>query len=402
MAQPTLVAMKKQKGVVILFGIFVVVVMLAFGGLAIDIAAVAMDRSELHRATDAAALAGAGKLGFDSSVFSTARDFAVNFAANNATRFGLVTLDRNDANAAGGDVVLGVWDGAAFTPSLDGSVVNAVQCRKTQAVPTTFLGILGITSLTTGAQSIAVANPPNGPGPITCLFPVGITACAFNSGGVWTSAGCGAPVTFISSSGKTPVATTPGASNTGAWVSYTTGTPSVPDTLNLLANAYNPPLGGCPNSLAATQWIGATNGMQQVVFDNLETYFKSKYNDGSTYTITSPTLANTTYAGPGWDVTMPIIYTACPVPQAVNQNVQIATFARFVITQVINHGDCAVANSLDQNSYLLCPSPYGPAAKDPNLRAIFGYYNCGPKLDSAGTILPGPRAALGTKLRLVQ
>ncbi len=394
--------MKKQRGVVILFCIFVVLLMLAFAGLAVDGAALLAERSELHRATDAAALAGAGKLGFDSSVFPTVRSFAVTYAANNPTPFGAVSLNSNNSNAANGDVVLGIWNAGTFTPSLDGTQVNAVLCQTTRAVPMTFARILGLTVMPMSAQSIAVSNPPNSLPPNACMFPMGVTACQFQNAGAWTSQGCGTPVTFATSSGQPP--NTNAGTNTGAWINPTgTGNPNASTLSQWLAAAAGG--GPCNPTLVAGQSVGANNGMIQPVVDDLEQYFIQKYNasqsSGQPYTAYD-TSNNPVYTGYGWEVYVPVIQTACP-PQAINQDVMIYTFTKFIITQVINKGDCAVANSADGNSWPLCPPPMNPqgAPKDSSLRSIFGYFECG-GIESVPAPFPAPRAALGTKLRLVQ
>lgn len=382
----------QPRGTVILFAVFMILLMLAVAGLAVDVAGLVTTRTELYKATDAAALAGAGTLGFDSSVFPAARDAAVAFAGNNPSHWGSVTLDRNDGNAAGGDVVLGVWDGAAFTPSLDGSVVNAVQCRTNQTVPTAFLQLLGLTSMPMSAQSIAVSNPPNTPP--SCVFPIGVTTCQFMNGPAWTSLGCGTAVTFATSSGAVPG--TQAGTNTGAWVDLTGATPNAPYLKATLTAAAN---GTCTSNPVAGQPVGANNGMIQSVVDTFEPIFQQKYNASTPVEIKGPS-GNVTYNGKGWEVYVPLIQTDCP-PKAINGSYTIQTFSKFVFTQVINHGDCVVNNPADQNSYPLCPAPNGPGTKDPNLRAIFGYFDCA-KLESTPTTIPTPRAALATRLRLVK
>ena len=67
-----------QRGNVLLFTIGLLILMLVMGGVAVDLAYYGVVDNELQRATDAAALAGAGKLGFDDTVFPTVRTFAQN------------------------------------------------------------------------------------------------------------------------------------------------------------------------------------------------------------------------------------------------------------------------------------------------------------------------------------
>ena len=82
---------------------------------------------------------------------------------------------------------------------------------------------------------------------------------------------------------------------------------------------------------------------------------------------------------------------------------QIATFARVVLTQVINSGYCVVPNHASGNIWdQYCPAPNGTAgSRISSLNAVFGYYDCG-YIAADSTVIPGPRVALGTRLRLVR
>jgi Flp pilus assembly protein TadG len=78
-----------QRGQIIIFTLIAVIFLLMIAGsLPSDVARMIASKNEVQTALDAAALAGAGKLGFDNTVFPTARTFAVNFAAANKTRSG--------------------------------------------------------------------------------------------------------------------------------------------------------------------------------------------------------------------------------------------------------------------------------------------------------------------------
>jgi Flp pilus assembly protein TadG len=386
---------RKPRGVILLLTILLVIpFMLIMAGLAVDVASLVATRNELHRATDAAALAGAGKLAFDDTVFPAVRTNAVSFAAQNPARYGAVVLDPNVSNNPAGDVVLGIWNAGTFTPSVDGTVVNAVLCRTRQNTPTSFLRLIGLTTMGMSAQSVAVSNPPNSPP--ACVFPIGVTTCQFVGPQGYSSLGCGTAVTFATSSGNVPG--TQAGTNTGAWVSLTgAGTPTSPDLRQAIADAAN---GTCSSNPVAGDTIGANNGMIQNVVDLFESYFIQQYNASlaSPITIYGPKVGDQPgpmiYRGGGWEVYVPLIQTACP-PQAINQSYTIQTFAKFVFTQVINHGTCVVNNPADTNSAPLC------GLKDPSLRAIFGYFDCA-RLDSQPTSVPTPKAALATKLRLVQ
>ncbi len=147
-----------ERGSVLLFMLGTLFFLLVFGGFAIDLSIFSAVKGELQRSMDAAALAGVGNLGFDDSVFPTVRQEASNFASLNPSRVGAINLSN-------GDITLGVWDGATFTPELDGFQVNAVRCQYVTEVPTSFLGILGLNSLRVSARAIALS--PNSPGPST-------------------------------------------------------------------------------------------------------------------------------------------------------------------------------------------------------------------------------------------
>ncbi|MFB3075757.1 MAG: TadG family pilus assembly protein, partial [Candidatus Methylomirabilales bacterium] len=368
-------------------------------------------KGELQRSMDAASLAGAGQLSFGDSVFPPVRQEAQNFADLNPTRAnlsdlnptGAINLDLNTGNAdPDGDIVLGVWDGATFTPSLDGSEVNAVQCQYATEVPTSFLRILGFNTLPVSARAIAVANPPNGLPDGQCLFPAGVTTCTYQDAGAFTSQGCGTAMTFKNSSGAPPP-----DGNTAAWVNPNgTGTPNASMLRDALASVANGE-DTCNSSLTVGKPVGTNNGMVQSVMSDLVGYFGDKYDDPD-YDPANPIIVTNAfgeevYRGRGWEVYVALIKTDCPFPGPINGDHEIQTFAKFVITQVINKGDCALLNEADAKSHDLCPPPYGPAAKDPSLRAVFGYYQCTDTIDgTAATSGPAPRAGIARRRRLVQ
>lgn len=397
---------RNQQGTVLVFTLIVLVFLLVIGGLAIDLAYHASARGELQRSMDAAALAGAGKLGFNDTVFPVARQFAQQYGALNPYRVGPVTLNLNDANASTGDIVLGIWDPTVvprFQPSLDGTRVNAVKCQYGTTIPTSFLALLGFTTLSVRAEAIATSNPPASPPENTCVFPIGLSDCPFTDAGAFTSQGCGVPITFISSSGQSPGP--PPGTNTAAWVNLDgQGTPSanyLRQVISAMANGTCP-----PSTLEVGDPAGTNNGMIQSVMDTLEPIFVNEYTASLSNPITLIDAdGQTAYVGPGWEVYVPVLDTACP-PQAISGGHDIIGWTRFVMTQVINNGQCAVANHHPGNAWdPLCPPPNGTGENVPQnsgaFRAIFGYYSC--EVDPAPpNPLPAPRSALATRLRLVQ
>jgi Flp pilus assembly protein TadG len=405
--------LKEERGNAVLLALGFLVFLLAMGGIAIDVAYQMTAVGEAQRSMEAAALAGAGKLGFDNTAFPGARAAAVQYAALNPyhNAFGnLINLNLNTSNAPNGNIVLGVWDGAAFTPSLDGTVVNSVRCQWNSTVQTSFLRVLGIQTLPISAQAIAIANPPANPPPQGCMFPIGLSSCFFGGN---TSLGCGATVSFISSSDQSAV-----GANTSAWVSMlptcdTAGggacannvnTPSTSAAIDAAAS------GNCQASTlqAGTSQVESTNGMAAAVYNNhLIPKFIEKYNASGTLTVKKSD-GSDSYVGKGWEVYVPVIQTpgGCP-PGAINGALQVVGFTRFVITQVRNNnGECAVANHWQGNPWdPKCYTTKNGTATSLNpgetgSRGVYGYYDC-TYWPSAPIPTPTPRTALATRLRIV-
>lgn len=410
-----------QRGSVLLFTTVLLAMLLVMGGMAFDLAYQMSADNELQRSMDAAALAGAGNLGFDSTAFPTARQAAQSYAGQNPFHElqtgGNINLNLNTANATNGNIVLGIWDpskpagvgtGNRFEPSLDGTRVNSVLCQFQSTVPTSFLRLLGFNNLPVTAFAIAVANPPATPPPNACLFPIGLGDCPFAGN---SSLGCGVAISFITSSTKTGPGgencLNPPCTNTAAWVRIDGGsdTPNASYLRDAITGAAS---GNCPPSPISTgQDIPTSNGMVQSVFDHLEPYFIEKYNASAASPITiKNSSGEVVYTGQGWEVYLPVIDTACP-PGPISGDKTIVGFTKFVMTQVINKGDCAVANHNPPNN------EWDPIGKTPNctgtnvpqnsgaVRGIFGYYAC--ELNPANpNPFPAPRSALAQRLRLVE
>jgi hypothetical protein len=446
--------LKKPRGSILLFTIVLVIpLLLIVAGAAVDVSMLYAVRSELHRSMDAAALAGAGNLGFNATAFPAVRAAAQSYAAQNPyLQSGVITLDLNPANnnppmssipIGGGDIVLGVWNGTTRTFDVPGcditsssclhssgfpyfNMINAVRCRTRQSLPTYFLNLIGLSSLDTWAESIAPSYPPMGPPPSGCTFPIGVSDCPFRNAGSSTygSAGCGAMITFIDAN-----------TNTSGWVNLggdlggttsLTQTPSASTLQSEINMAASSSGTGCATPPPPGTSVGMSGGMVQSAYDLLanlnpgtgalqsgSNYFVANYGGDLTVDNSDSDPATYTYRGPGWKVYVPIVYSNnnCGTPENMNQPHTIAAYAEIVIVQVINNGWCAVQNTTPLPGYAgpgpnpwsnMCPAPRGTAAtRDSNLRAIFAYYKCG-TWDSPPVIAPAPRAALADRLRLVR
>jgi hypothetical protein len=397
--------LREERGTAVLLTIGFMVFLLAMVGFAVDIAYQMAAIGELERSMEAAALAGAGKLGFNDTVFPTVRQFAQQYGTLNPhhnTPFGsLINLNLNTANTPTGNIVLGVWDAnSTFTPSLDGTVVNAVRCQFATQVQTSFLRVIGIPTLPISASAIAVANPPNAPPPVDeCVFPIGVGSCPFQGN---SSVGCGVPITFITSSGKGDAGAgclSPPCTNTSAWVNLEGGNANAGYLRNAITNAGS---GSCPTSTGQTgDPINTSNGMIQSVMDTLEPVFVQKYNASETVEVKDSN-GNVTYRGKGWKVYVPVIQTDCPTG-AISGSHTIVGWTELVMAQVINKGQCAVSNDWAGNPWSSIGTTNGcTAAKaDGAMRAVFGYYSC-KIIPGNPTPIPGPRTALANRLRLVK
>jgi Flp pilus assembly protein TadG len=411
-----------EKGNVLLFTTALVVpLLIIFGGLALDLAHLGVADNELQRSLDAAALAGAGKLGFDSSVFDAARLSAQNYALLNTIRFAedppnsgvsktpaSVTLGLNTANATNGDIVLGHWDGASFTPTLTGNQVNAVLCRYQTRVPMTFLRLLGFTFLPVNGHAIAWATQPVTPPVDACVFPIALSSCFFTPPeGGGTSNGCGATVTFISSASGSAV-----GGNTAAWGSIVPG--QAANDGNILAQVKAAAGGACSGAQLSTGNDepvnnGQLNNVVNWLMGNDPNAFPAKY-AASQQLVVKKADGTDAYRGQGWEVYTPVIDTgaACP-PAAINGTLPIVGWTRFVITQVQGkNGECAVANHWggnpwDAHCFESKNGGTGVTSLPPGWAGqtgIYGYYDCKYSPAPPATTV-GPISATA-RLRLVR
>ena len=393
--------LRDQRGSILLFTtILVVPLMIIFGGLAMDMAYYGTVDDEIQRAMDAAALAGAGKLGFDSSAFPTVRTYAQTYATVNKFKTGTISLSANTSNDPAGNIVLGIWNSGVFTPSLDGSRVNAVRCQYQTTVQTSFLRLVGINTLAAGAQAVAIANPPATPGCGTPILPIAVSPCAFYDAGTGAfnnSNGCGTGLTWISSNKICD--NSPGSSqscNSAAWASLdgTNWTNSQIQAAITNAGSANP---ACNVTVGAGQSTYTDNGMVQPTFNLLrDTFISSRTSTlaGGDVTRADGTVVYQASSG-GWEVGAMLVSTSCP-PGPINGSKQILTFSKFVVTQIFDQNSgCVISPNPDPQAASYC------GTTDNSLRAVFGYFRCD-QLGQVATLDPVPRAALATKLRLVR
>ena len=153
----------RQQGAMLIFFLFMLPVLIATMGLALDVGKFFIVKSELQNAADACALAAAYELDGTSSQFTRANAAGLNLAAINKVYF--------QQGAVAGTTV-------QFSTTATGGYANPapanasfVRCNVSQPnVPTWFIQLVGIGNQTIPATAVA----SNVPGQTTCALPVGL------------------------------------------------------------------------------------------------------------------------------------------------------------------------------------------------------------------------------------
>jgi Flp pilus assembly protein TadG len=400
---------RNERGNVLAIVIATLAVLLTFSGVAMDVGHAIAVRADLQRAFDAGALAGAARLAVDPTDLTAVRTAATNWAAQNPYAGGSLSLTTSSDNS--GNVKTGLWSGGAWTPAITppaGVNLNAVRCQWTAPVQTSFLGLLGITTLNVTGLSTAAVGAPALPCPGCAVLPLGLPQCGFTTGG---SEGCGTLIWSDKVGGSV------------VWANLDTtsmGAPSsaVSDQI-ATASAGQPPSSSW--NLRAGQYLNVTSGDLGYgsVFNALGRFegpcgsnqscgqFVTKYNASSPIPIKT-TGGTEIYNGKGWEMVVPILdMSGSGCNQTGSGNLKILTWTYFVVVQFINGGKCTVNN----NGYngeapwrSRCDNAVmgGTASSSsPSLNVVYGYYNC-KHMDSPSTLEPGPVAATATQPKLVQ
>jgi Flp pilus assembly protein TadG len=160
----------KRQGMALIWVALAGMVFVVFLGLAADTARVYMARHQLQNAADAAALAGVYRVRNDplGNGEPAAHDAAMRTASNNnvgggaAVGGGTVQLAANLANAANGDIVIGVYDfgSDSFSPGLASANAVQVTARRTAGSPGGSLPLLfaPVIQLFGGGQAGTASN----------------------------------------------------------------------------------------------------------------------------------------------------------------------------------------------------------------------------------------------------
>jgi Flp pilus assembly protein TadG len=140
---------KRRRGVAVVYVVVVLGVMLGFCSLAVDLGRVQTGKTELRRAADSAARAAIANLYTNTGPTQA----AISIAAANKCDGSFVTLTSSN-------VQVGIWDKNAKSFSTSGSADNvtkfsAVQVTTSQSIPLLFGMVIGRSSCTVNASSVA-------------------------------------------------------------------------------------------------------------------------------------------------------------------------------------------------------------------------------------------------------
>lgn len=168
---------RNRRGIALAWTAIMLFVMIGIVGLSIDWGKAVYNAHQLQNAADAAALAGAQWVAADQG---KARDRAVELALANRTEGIPVQIDRNDANADTGDLVLGRWakNTRTFTATLAKPNAVRVVARRTRGstdgpVAMIFGHLAGTPTVNITRQAIAINLSSAGAG-IIALAPDGV------------------------------------------------------------------------------------------------------------------------------------------------------------------------------------------------------------------------------------
>jgi hypothetical protein len=390
-----------------LFTIMALAFLLAIAGLAIDLTYFSVVQGELQRSMDAAALAGAGMLGFGDytlpghadSVVTETRKQAQDYANRNDYRGG--TIAPSDPNLI---VKLGTFKSGKFTeatlPGDDVLALNAVSCSYSSSIPASFLRILGFDQLGVAAAATAVSSPPLKPETGTCIFPVGVSKCAFQqdpadpSKGFDSSRGCGSLVTFLAS-GNVNVAPTPRL--TSAWINLAGTTP--PTSTNANNDVINAVPGrSCAFNLTVGSSVGVIFG-GSLAFGGPTTTVKNNYNAFAAAG-TQVTGASGVSTLTGLRVVVPVLDTPCPEPLWTQTTTQNYTYTIVGWTRLVIKGGEYQGVFTPPTGFGSAPAGYVQSGVGGH-NTIFAYIDC-TRLDADYNANTAPISARSRRLHLVQ
>jgi Flp pilus assembly protein TadG len=139
----------RRRGNIVVLSAFLLVVMVALVAFAVDVGLMSMTRTEMQRATDSAALAGAGEL-----INGTPPAYAEAVSYLTKNQVGTKTLAASDAK-----IDFGRWDTVNRTFTITNDRPNAIRVNASTTMSTMFGKVLGGQDFVPKAESIAIYQP---------------------------------------------------------------------------------------------------------------------------------------------------------------------------------------------------------------------------------------------------
>ena len=335
--------MQDTRGAVAVTVAIVLVVLLAFGALALDISNAMIARNELQNVADGSALAGARQLGVIYAALPAGTPYTTyvlsdpSAVVSAVTNVGLANQARQVSIAINpGDIVIGVWNSGprTLTPGNVGATGVRVTARRDGGangpVATWLAGIMGINSMNVVATATAALTGTGILLPGEANAPFGLDELIFNN-----PAYCGMPIQFY------PTNNPP--SGCAGWQTFDQSPPNANTERQIVEGMTpNPPTYIAPQITAGQTSLEYIGGNVASVFPSLINLFNAKKvpdassPSGFCWNVTIPVYANQNCANPN-DLTMTIGFASACVWQVQGVPTQQID-ARITCGEVTNGG----------------------------------------------------------------
>lgn len=269
--------MQDTRGAVAVTVAIVLVVLLAFGALALDISNAMIARNELQNVADASALAGARQLGVIYAALPTGTPYTTyvlsnpSAVVNAVTTVGLANQARQVSIAINpADIVIGVWNYGprTLTPGNVGATGVQVTARRDAGangpVATWLAGIMGINNMNVVATATAALTGTGILVPGEANAPFGLDELIFNN-----PAYCGTPIQFY------PTNNPP--SGCAGWHTFDQSPPNANTGRNIIQGLTpNPPTYTTPQISAGQTSLEYIGGNVATLFGDLINLYTAK------------------------------------------------------------------------------------------------------------------------------
>ena len=308
--------MQDTRGAVAVTVAIMLVVLLAFGALALDISNAMIARNELQNVADSSALAGARQLGVIYAALPTGTPYTTYVLSDPSavvtavTTVALANQARQVSIAINaGDIAIGVWDSVSrtLTPGNVGATGVRVTARRDGGangpVATWLAGIMGINNMNVVATATAALTGTGTLLPGEANAPFGLDQLIFNN-----PAYCGMPIQFY------PTNNPP--SGCAGWQTFDQSPPNANTERQIVQGLTpNPPTYTAPQITAGQTSLEYIGGNVASVFPSLiNLYMAKRVPDAS-----SP-------SGFCWNVTIPVYADQnCANPNTLTMTVGFAS-----------------------------------------------------------------------------